>query len=454
MPETHPSETLASSTRVIHAVFDRYRGRQARFLGWLAGIAILVFLASGIYIVKKEEQAVLTRFGKVIDAEVLPGIHYAIPLIDRAHIRKVTRIMRHNVATKGDDGNVEFSILSGDANLFEADVALQYKIGNLRNYLYETTNPELVLTLTVREFLIDSMGQNFIDLIFTSNRDIIQNELFEETKAYLAGHDIGIELLALNIVDLRPIEETVPAFRDVSDAIAESIQAVSDANRRTERILARSRGQAEAVVMNARAKARERKLQADSNAEVFGKLLAAYRKQPSSVTVTRYWQRMRSIFRDATVSAVNSGSATTTIDINMIEGFVPGVGHPPTVAAAAGPDRATLAGSRLALSEASEQGSHGYEQVKIDRALFDGRFHDSTAERHHLSTARLRSLIFDDLSIFGHRHVAKSSVAVTAEQQEPPLVQKTVVAEDDDATGTGVAATETEIPEGGDGQGE
>ena len=454
MAESPRSETLAPSTRVIHAVFDWYRGRQVQFVGWLVGIAILVFLASGFYIVKKEEQAVLTRFGKVAAAEVLPGIHYAIPLVDKAHIRKVTRIMRHNVATKGDDGNVEFSILSGDANLFEADVALQYKIGNLRNYLYETTDPEMVLTLTVREFLIDSMGQNFIDLIFTSNRDIIQNELFEDTKAYLEGHDIGIELLALNIVDLRPIEETVPAFRDVSDAIAESIQAVSDANRRTERLLARSRGQAEAVVMNAKAKARERNLQAASNAEVFEKLLAAYREQPSSVTVTRYWQRMRSIFRDATVSALNSGDATTTIDINMVEGFVPGIGRVPAVTTAAGPDRTTLAGSRLALSEASEQGSHGYEQVKIDRALFDGRIHNADAERHHLNTARLRSLIFDDLSIFGHRHVAKSSVAVAAEQQEPPLVEKTQVVEVDDATGTGVAATEIESPEGRNGQGE
>ncbi|MDE2790044.1 MAG: protease modulator HflK [Paracoccaceae bacterium] len=454
MPEPLPSETIASSTRIIHTAFDWYRGRQVQFLGCLAGLAILLYLGSGIYIVKKEEQAVLTRFGKVINAEVLPGIHYAIPLVDKAHIRKVTRIMRHNVATKGDDGQVEFSILSGDANLFEADVALQYKIGNLRNYLYETTDPELVLTLTVREFLIDSMGQNFIDLIFTSNRDIIQTQLFEDTKTYLANHDIGIELLALNIVDLRPIEETVPAFRDVSDAIAESIQAVSDANRRTERLLARSRGQAQAVVVNARAKARERKLQAASNAEVFGDLLAAYREQPSSVTVTRYWQRMRSIFRDATVSAVNSGDATTTIDINMVEGFVPGVGRVPTVPTAAAPDRATLAGSRLALTEASEQGSHGYEQVKIDRALVDGRFHDTRAERHHMNAASLRSLIFDDLSIFGHRHVVKSSVAIAAEQQEPPLVQKTVVVEEDDATGTGVAAKETEIPEGGDGQGE
>ena len=174
----------------------------------------------------------------MVDPGIPPGIHYALLFVERAHIRKVTRITRRDVATRGDTGTVSFSILSGDANLFEANVALQYRIGNLKNYLYATVDPEAVPTLVVRERLIEIMGQHFIDLIFTTNRDIIQTRLFEVTSEYLKANPIGIELLALNIVDLRPIEETVAAFRDVSDAIAESIQAASNANRRMEKLLA------------------------------------------------------------------------------------------------------------------------------------------------------------------------------------------------------------------------
>ena len=426
-------EALAPSTRVIHAVFDYVAAHKSRMLLWLLGLGLLAVLASGVYIVKKEERAVLTRFGKVIDAQILPGIHFAIPLIDQAHVRKVMRITRSNVATLSDVGEVSFSILSGDANLFEADVALQYKIGNLRNYLYATADPETILKLIVRERLVDVMGRNFIDLIFTSNRDSIQKQLFEHTSAQLEANDIGIELLALNIVDLRPIEETVAAFRDVSDAIAESIQMVSDANRRTEQLLARSRGQAQAVIMNARAKAKERQLQAASNAEVFTELLEAYRSQPSSVRVTRYWQRMRNIFRDATVSAVNPGD-DSSFEINMVESFVPGVGRMPTapLQSASLADRDHLAGSRNALTTTGERGVHGYENVSADRFLMDGRFHASGQERHHLSTASMRSLIFDDLSIFSHRHIAPTSVAVAAEQNEPPLVKQTVVASEEE----------------------
>ena len=423
-------EGPAPSTRVIHAVFDYMQDRKTALLAALAAVAVLVFLADGVYVVKKEEQAVLTRFGKVVDPKILPGIHYAFPLVERAHVRKVARITRRDVATRDETGKVSFSILSGDVNLFEADVALQYRIGNLKNYLYATSDPEAVLTLVVRERLIEEMGKHFIDLIFTTNRDIIQTRLLENVSAYLKDNDIGIELLALNIVGLRPIEETVAAFRDVSDAIAEGIQSVSNANRRMEKLLARSRGQAVAVVMNAKARARERRLQSESSAKIFSDLLGAYRSQPSSVTVTRYWQRMRSIFREATLSMVNPGDASS-IDINMVDGFVPGVGRGPADVANAPVERQSLAGARRSLSTVSESGGHGFENVDSDRFLMDGRFHSSRGERHHLSTAKLRSLIFDDLSIFSHRHVAPTSVATAAEQNEKPLVNRTTVIPDE-----------------------
>lgn len=172
MPDT--PEVPAPSAHVIHAVFDFLHDRRAVLLASLIAATAAAALLSGVYIVKKEERAVLTRFGKVVDPDIPPGIHYALPLVEQAHVRKVMRITSRNIATRDETGTVSFSILSGDANLFEADVALQYKIGNLKNYLYATVDPESVLTVIVRERLIEIMSRNFIDLIFTNNRDIIQ----------------------------------------------------------------------------------------------------------------------------------------------------------------------------------------------------------------------------------------------------------------------------------------
>ena len=206
---------------------------------------------------------------------------------------------------------------------------LQYRIDSLRNYLFAASDPRALVTMFVRQELVNILGQNFIDLIFTSNRNFIQRHLFNQVTDRLETYDIGIELVSLDIVDLRPIEETLDAFRDVSDAFAERVQAESDANRKKERLLAHSRGQADALVLNAKAKANERIVQAQSSAGAFSALLAEYRRRPVHVSITRYWERMRKIFTEASLSAVNPDDEST-IDINMIDGiagFTPPAGY-------------------------------------------------------------------------------------------------------------------------------
>ena len=317
-PSTPPS------TRIIYAVFDSFGRYDKKILASLAAVVVLAVLATGIYVVKKEEQGVRTRFGRVVDAEIGPGLGYAVPFIEQVHIRKVKRVVGYQISSK--EGNrTNFTILTGDTNLLEVDVAAQYRIDNLRSYLFMSSDPVTVLTMLVREGLINILGQHFIDLIFTSNRDIIQQHLVEQVVRRLESLDVGVELVALKIVDVRPIQETLQAFRDVNDAIAEREQVVSVANRKREQLLARSRGQAEALITNAKANARERLVQARSSVRVFKALLAEYRKDPKQVAITRYWQRMRTIFTEASLSVVNPGK-TSNIDINMIDGVT---GFPP-----------------------------------------------------------------------------------------------------------------------------
>ena len=413
-------QSLPPSTRAIYAAFDFLEVRYQRIVWILAGIAVLGFLVTGFYIVKKEEQGVRTRFGKVVDAGVGPGLGYAVPLVEQMHIRKVKRIVGHEVSSgKGSKSN--FTILTGDTNLIEVDVVVQYKIDNLRAYLFASTDPVTLLTVFVREELVNILGQNFIDLIFTSNRDVIQQHLLEDVVQRLESLDFGLEIVSLDIVDVRPIQETLPAFRDVNDAIAESEQVVSVANRKREQLLARSKGQAEAVVVNARASARERLVQARSSAKVFEALLAEYRKNPQQVAITRYWQRMRTIFAEASLSVVNPGNGSN-IDINMMDGMA---GVPPTAVAAQVPPSPAAAGKRLPASTMPPN-VHALESVTADKPLIEGQYHRGSAERDHMREANPRSLLFDTPSIFSHRHGVPGRSGVDRQATLRSMTQKTL----------------------------
>ena len=396
---------LQPSTRIIHAGFDFFGKHHRRILGGVVAVAVVFLLGSGFYIVKKEQLGVLTRFGKVVDDNVGPGWHYAIPFVDRAHIRKVKRVVRHRVASR-EGGTVNFTLLSGDTNLLEVDLALQYRIDNLRAWLFASSDPLLLVTMLVRERLVNVLGHHFIDLILTSNRNLIEREMLGKVAAQLESLDVGVELVALNIVDVQPIEETRFAFRDVSDAVAERAQAVSNASAKRERLIARTKGQAEAMVIAAKARARERVVQANAAAGAFRALLSEYRRNPTQVAITRYWQRMRMIFNEASLAAVNP-SNESTIDINMIDdtgGITPAdlaLGAPPSGPMADQPGDGI---DRVLAPSAAGAGVHAAETVESDRHLLSGRYHQGRSERDHMRAANPRSLIFDTPSIFSHRH--------------------------------------------------
>ena len=46
---------------------------------WLTPLFIAVYFATGLFAVNPEQRGVITRFGRVIDDSVPPGIHYHWP---------------------------------------------------------------------------------------------------------------------------------------------------------------------------------------------------------------------------------------------------------------------------------------------------------------------------------------------------------------------------------------
>ncbi len=407
---------LPPSTRIIYSVFDAVcRYDRTRLLWGISALIIASVMASGFYVIKKEEQGVRLRFGKVVEAVVEPGVHYRLPFIEKVHIRKVKRIIS-SLLTDGAE-TTHLTMLSGDTNLLEVDITLQYRIDSLRSFLFTAFDPKKLMVMLAREELINIVSQNFIDLVLTSNRSIIQDHLFNEVTKQLESLDIGIELIALNIVDVRPIEETLAAFRDVNDAISERIQAISNANIRKEKLIARTRGQAEALILDAKAKARERTTQAQSSASAWSALLAEYRRDPAQVAITRYWQRMRTIFAEASLSAVNPGNEAN-IEINLIDGLAaPMPAHISAIPTA--PSKTGHEPLDRPLLSTVAPNIHAIEKSDEDKLLLDGQYHAPDTERDHKSlpgdrpSIKPKSLIFDTPSIFSHSDVSSSGASST-----------------------------------------
>src|SRR5260370_11707178 len=74
-----------------------------QFRQWILA-ALGVWILTGVYLVNTQQQAVVTRFGAVVEPRVLPGIHIALPWpIDRVTKLKVQQLQRLTVCGDAAD---------------------------------------------------------------------------------------------------------------------------------------------------------------------------------------------------------------------------------------------------------------------------------------------------------------------------------------------------------------
>src|SRR5215471_17148326 len=109
-------------------------------------IAIALYLLSGIYAVPPEQQAVVSRFNRVVTKGVLPGIHYHLPWpVERVTTLKVLETKRLTIGIEMPDmvlgrraAERPVEYLTGDQNIINVQMAVQYAIKDPAAYLYRS----------------------------------------------------------------------------------------------------------------------------------------------------------------------------------------------------------------------------------------------------------------------------------------------------------------------------
>ncbi len=156
-----------------------------RFFKVLA-VLLAAWLLTGVYIVGSNERAVVRRFGRAVRNAggrlVLyrNGLHFDWPWpfsqVDRVNLNEVRTLVipadvsRQNDETLlGEDAPTELVFLTGDKNLLNARLAVQYRIAEsgARDFLFRSAEMEIrlaALTETVAAELLAEGGVDFVQV--------------------------------------------------------------------------------------------------------------------------------------------------------------------------------------------------------------------------------------------------------------------------------------------------
>src|SRR5271169_5982173 len=266
---------------------------------WTRGRVSLAVAAlwalSGIYLVAPDQQAVETLFGKVVAPRVMPGLHYALPWpiqsVGKLKVRQLQRlVVGGEIADTllGRTPPLASQFLTGDQNIINMRVVVQYSVSVPADYLFQTQSPAQVVGAAVESELARRVAHRGVDAVLTTEKAAIQEEVRAAAQQLLNDYRAGVALSTINIESVTPPAEAADAFRDVASARADTARIVNDAEGYANDLIPKARGQAKQMSEEAEAY-REKKInEAAGDAARFNQIAAEYSKA-SQVTGERLY---------------------------------------------------------------------------------------------------------------------------------------------------------------------
>lgn len=216
-------------------------------LGTMAGL----WLLTGLYIVPADQQAVVTRWGRVVEPRALPGIHLALPWpIDQVARLKVRQLQRLIVGGELADGllgrgeTAAPQFLTGDQNLIHLRVAVQYSVAVPAEFLFTAEDVRRAVAAAVESEVGRRVARRPVDAVLTTEKAAIQEEVRGAAQHLMNGYRLGVQLASINIESASPPPEARDAFNDVASARADSARIVSEAQGYAGDIVPKARGEA------------------------------------------------------------------------------------------------------------------------------------------------------------------------------------------------------------------
>ena len=264
-------------------------------------IAVVIWLLLGLYSVGPDEVGVVQRFGEY-NRVVGSGLNYHFPYpIETVKTPKVTEVKRIEIGFRTIGKNQyrtieqESLMLTGDENIVDAELIVQYKIKEPIDYLFNFIGPELTLREASEASLRTVIGRHNIDEALTSGKLMIQEETKELLQITLDKYETGVIVVAVQLQDVSPPKQVIDAFKDVASAKEDKNRMINEAEGYRNDIIPKARGEAQAMIREAEGFRESRIKRAEGDVAKFKAIVKEYVKAKDVTKERLYLEAMEEI---------------------------------------------------------------------------------------------------------------------------------------------------------------
>lgn len=244
-------------------------------------VIVLVAVNSTLYVVSEFERGVKLRFGKLIEADIQPGLHVKLPIVDDV------RIFDARILTLDAQQASFFTI---EKKRLIVDSYAKWRISNVETYYKATGGVESVahnrLANRVNTGLRNQFGTRTLHEVVSGERDLLMKNITDDLNQSVLD-SLGIEVIDVRVkrIDL-PQEVSGPVFRRMTaEREKEARELRSTGKEKAEKIRASADRQRTIELANAYRDAEE--LRGEGDAEAAGIYAAAYQQDPEFYSFVR-----------------------------------------------------------------------------------------------------------------------------------------------------------------------
>jgi membrane protease subunit HflK len=275
--------------------------------GFLVILAIvgLIWLASGTYQVKPDQQGVVLQFGKWV-ATTQPGLNWHMPYpIESVETPSVERINAIDVGFRAfgaEQGRPqrreipeESLMVTGDQNIIDIEFTVQWKIADAGKFLFNIRNPEATVKIVAESAMREIIGRTDIQPALTEARQEIELKARTLLQEVLDEYEAGIEITQIQLQDVKPPGPVIDSFDDVQRARQDRERLRNEADAYRNDVLPRSRGEAQQMIQEALGYRERLENEAEGEAQRFLQVFAAYKENPEVTRRRMYLETMQNL---------------------------------------------------------------------------------------------------------------------------------------------------------------
>ena len=285
-------------------------------------VAFIGWLGSGVYTVRERENGVETFLGRYART-TKAGLNWHVPApFGQVSKVDVTSISSMKVGEfKSQSGRISTSdqrngqMLTSDENIVEIGAAVQYRIRDAKNYLFQANQPEEVLRDIVISAIREVVGSNTVDDILIDKRGEWPQEAKQIIDKTLEQYNLGFEIVAFELQDARAPVEVQDAFEDAVRAREDEERLGLEAEAYARERIPVARGEAKRLLQAAQAYKAETLARAAADSSRFNNLLAAYRENPEVMRERLYLDTMAGIYAHSNKVLVDADNARPILNL-------------------------------------------------------------------------------------------------------------------------------------------